>query len=221
MMTWPAPRACKTSNGEVNDRLSLLPDDILLSILSTLTLKEAARTSLLSRRWRCIPTLIFEDPKTVLRPELLAPKQSGFISWWLEFAFGKHVKRLDLKFRSLWPDKNSQHNRYKLGINQVPTLAKLKHLKLRVIGDQSLLGFTPLIEASPVLQNFFHQPTSFKISKRDGQPLRCLKTLEILGFAGNRMDLELLHMYSRMLLISKRLLSSSTKDAIVLELQRS
>ncbi|KAK9755855.1 hypothetical protein RND81_01G055300 [Saponaria officinalis] len=59
-----------TQNGEefsegLIDRLSGLPDEILLSILWTLTLKEAATTSLLSKRWkhlwRYYPVLKFED----------------------------------------------------------------------------------------------------------------------------------------------------------------
>ncbi|KAK9755859.1 hypothetical protein RND81_01G055500 [Saponaria officinalis] len=64
------PGVCKCKNGEefsegLIDRLSGLPDEILLSILWTLTLKEAATTSLLSKRWkhlwRYYPVLKFED----------------------------------------------------------------------------------------------------------------------------------------------------------------
>ncbi|KAJ9539982.1 hypothetical protein OSB04_026488 [Centaurea solstitialis] len=48
-----------------DDLLSRLPDEILVSILSSLPLKEAAATSLLSRRWRYLwcqtDRLLFED----------------------------------------------------------------------------------------------------------------------------------------------------------------
>ncbi|KAM3328180.1 hypothetical protein P3S68_033642 [Capsicum galapagoense] len=36
------------------DYLSQLPDDVLLSILGNLTLREAARTTILSTRWRYV-----------------------------------------------------------------------------------------------------------------------------------------------------------------------
>lgn len=36
------------------DTIQKLPDDVLVSIISLLKLKEAARTSVLSRRWRYI-----------------------------------------------------------------------------------------------------------------------------------------------------------------------
>ncbi|XP_021867568.2 putative F-box protein At3g58860 [Spinacia oleracea] len=41
---------------KVADRLSELPDDIIVSVLSRLKLKEATRTSVLSRRWRSLWT---------------------------------------------------------------------------------------------------------------------------------------------------------------------
>ncbi|KAF0919806.1 hypothetical protein E2562_031667 [Oryza meyeriana var. granulata] len=40
------------------DRISHLPDDILLAILDGLNVRDAARTSLLSRRWRPLPAMI-------------------------------------------------------------------------------------------------------------------------------------------------------------------
>ncbi|KAK8546703.1 hypothetical protein V6N12_027477 [Hibiscus sabdariffa] len=51
------------------DRISRLPDDVLVFILSRFPIKVAARTSLLSRRWRwlwtCIPRLEFDSSKTL------------------------------------------------------------------------------------------------------------------------------------------------------------
>lgn len=41
-----------------DDRLSSLTDDILLNILDRLNVRNAARTSVLSRRWRHLPSML-------------------------------------------------------------------------------------------------------------------------------------------------------------------
>ncbi|KAK6160748.1 hypothetical protein DH2020_004129 [Rehmannia glutinosa] len=46
------------NNNDVSDRMSQLPDDILISIISRLTLREATITSILSTRWRHLYTNI-------------------------------------------------------------------------------------------------------------------------------------------------------------------
>uniref|UniRef100_A0A0D9YZJ8 F-box domain-containing protein n=1 Tax=Oryza glumipatula TaxID=40148 RepID=A0A0D9YZJ8_9ORYZ len=45
-------------NRKGSDRLSKLPDDILLNILDRLHVRDAARTSVLSRRWRHLPSML-------------------------------------------------------------------------------------------------------------------------------------------------------------------
>lgn len=63
------PRKYTQTKNSHDDVVSQLPDDVLVSILSQLTLKEAARMSILSRRWRhvwkSITRLDFDAMKTL------------------------------------------------------------------------------------------------------------------------------------------------------------
>ncbi|CAL5056565.1 unnamed protein product [Urochloa decumbens] len=54
------------------DRLSNLPDDILLTILERLDIRDTARTSLLSRQWRQMPTML---NKLVIKVSTFEPKK--------------------------------------------------------------------------------------------------------------------------------------------------
>ncbi|KAL7151458.1 hypothetical protein ABFS83_04G032600 [Erythranthe nasuta] len=136
------PNQCdkrSTVGSDDDDRISRLSDDILVYILSLLSLKESARTSLLSTRWRNLwkhtPSLNF-DAESVLdkiekncsKPGLLKSERIKYVKWvnsviqshesltlqefrihfklnksfrkaitrWLEFAFSRHVQRLEL-----------------------------------------------------------------------------------------------------------------------------
>lgn len=71
------------------DGISSLPDDILVSILSRLSLKEAGLTSCLSRRWRHLWTGITgldfdadeELNKIAAEPKLKSSERSKYINW--------------------------------------------------------------------------------------------------------------------------------------------
>ncbi|KAL3504729.1 hypothetical protein ACH5RR_034570 [Cinchona calisaya] len=71
------------------DRISQLPDDILILILSFLKLKEAAQTSVLSRRWPTLwvynPRLEFDAPKALQRTiqNFMVGKKErhNFVNW--------------------------------------------------------------------------------------------------------------------------------------------
>ncbi|GAB4846319.1 hypothetical protein Ancab_025325 [Ancistrocladus abbreviatus] len=51
---YPSQSQPKANIEQLADRISDLPDDVLISIISHLTLQEAARTSVLSRRWKYV-----------------------------------------------------------------------------------------------------------------------------------------------------------------------
>ncbi|CAA0808780.1 Unknown protein [Striga hermonthica] len=84
--------------GDLENLIDELPDDILISILSRLSLKQAAQSTILSRRWVKLWTLtrrlVFEDPKfnskslEALRQNFISrvnntllSHQGNFISW--------------------------------------------------------------------------------------------------------------------------------------------
>ncbi|KNA05701.1 hypothetical protein SOVF_187890 isoform A [Spinacia oleracea] len=94
MMTksWPALQSCdnkvKRKEG-VTSGLCALPDEILFSILSSFTMKEVARLSVVSHRWKYIwenfPRLHFEDSRAMERilesPKVISDERSNFVTW--------------------------------------------------------------------------------------------------------------------------------------------
>ncbi|KAL7096349.1 hypothetical protein ACP275_10G074300 [Erythranthe tilingii] len=83
------PKKCAKRCSGNNDLISQLPNDILVDILSLLSLKEAARTSVLSSRWvnlwKHTPTLDFDDQtafeKIHKQIELLESEALKYVNW--------------------------------------------------------------------------------------------------------------------------------------------
>ncbi|KAJ9539827.1 hypothetical protein OSB04_026333 [Centaurea solstitialis] len=77
-----------------DDLLSRLPDEILVSILSSFPLKEAAATSLLSRRWRYLwcqtDHLVFEDWERWSLMDTLSSKESNEYMSWVDHIIHQH-----------------------------------------------------------------------------------------------------------------------------------
>ncbi|XP_074274318.1 uncharacterized protein LOC141598545 isoform X4 [Silene latifolia] len=227
---WPTLNPCKQKRIKAtvvhhNDRLSLLPYDILLKIWSHLTTKEAASASLVSRTlkhmWLVHPLLNFEEkkpytfrlPSYFMKPTALHFRNasslsamsigsflcSDFIGCTLDslLIYCAQLECLELKSNLTAPCN--------LQIEQCPVFPNLKHLTLNVVADldASILGWTPVIKACPVLQkltlNLEARPPSecaparrrYTVRKFDTHPLSSLKTLEIVGFLGHYVNLEL------------------------------
>ncbi|EYU35151.1 hypothetical protein MIMGU_mgv1a025644mg, partial [Erythranthe guttata] len=156
-----------------NDRISRLPDDVLVGILSLLLLKEAGRTSVLSYRWinlwKHIPSLDFDPGRRseligsdVLTKYLkwvdsvisshksptlkqfrisfpLSKSNSNSITRWLEFAFSKHVQRLELDFCIYFINTNRFPEGY-LFAPPTTTLSDFKSLKALSFKSVDLSG---------------------------------------------------------------------------------
>ncbi|XP_042063744.1 uncharacterized protein LOC121807552 isoform X1 [Salvia splendens] len=107
------------------DRISMLPDDILVLILSSLTLKEAARTSTLCSRW------------------------SERIDDWLSYAVSRKVESIELTWKANLP-RNCYPFPYKQG-NFPDNLKLLKKLSFSYVNVSCeavafLLGYCRLLE---------------------------------------------------------------------------
>ncbi|KAL7136338.1 hypothetical protein ABFS83_10G023300 [Erythranthe nasuta] len=176
-----------------NDRISQLPDDILVTILSYLSTKEAARTSVLSPRsvnlWKHITSsLDFRADAALARIrenyDLCSEERQKFVEWvnrvlrshksvtlqefrvcfdlgltsqeaitpWLEFAFTRHVQKLDLDFSVKVKNKTSPRTHY--------TLPE-EFLTRRTSGGNSCIDFKSLKELSLKCVNLTSEAIEF------------------------------------------------------------
>lgn len=91
----------KKADNHFEDRISQLPNDILIHILSPLTLKEAGRSSVLAHRWRDLwkftPVLNFEAPESVRFFEITRTERekSKFVTWVNQVLRLHHCPSLD------------------------------------------------------------------------------------------------------------------------------
>ncbi|KAK8621467.1 hypothetical protein V6N13_067898 [Hibiscus sabdariffa] len=165
------------------DRISRLPDDVLVFILSRFPIKVAARTSLLSRRWRwlwtCIPRLEFDSSKT-----LRAIKNRAFGSLSIsEFIDSEKVrlkaKSIELDFSRAvdlhLPDHLYTLSPSKLGLPSSHPLTSLVLKSVKVSG-KVLHNF---ISNSPFLERLCVEGSRSLVHLRVAGPSLHLKYLEI------------------------------------------
>ncbi|KAL9153012.1 hypothetical protein ABFS82_10G020800 [Erythranthe guttata] len=184
---------CNKRSKRDNNRISWLPDDILVNILSYLSMKEAARTTVLSSRWMNLwkhttSSLDFRADNALARIrenyDLCSEERRKYEEWvdrvirshksvtlkefsvcfdlglssqesitrWIEFAFTRHVQKLDLDFSVKVKNKTSPRTHY--------TLPE-EFLTRRTSGGNSCIDFKSLKELSLKCVNLTGQAIEF------------------------------------------------------------
>ncbi|GFP93925.1 putative F-box/LRR-repeat protein at1g56400 [Phtheirospermum japonicum] len=135
-------------DNELVDRISELPDEILISILSRLTLPQAIATSILSTRWRYLHTYIdhLKFPPFKILPYFetsLGERQLKFSNFiranverWLEFALGRRVETIDLRMRCA----DLMGGRYSLQLSNLTIEFSKRLINVSVVGQGALLN---------------------------------------------------------------------------------
>ncbi|RHN44088.1 putative F-box domain, FBD domain, leucine-rich repeat domain, L domain-containing protein [Medicago truncatula] len=156
-MSQPETSAVEAMEEEV-DRISILPDDILVHILSPLPTKQAFVTSVLSKRWKnlwcLVPALEFVGTKTVTVSKYVVSRQAA----------GNHYMH---NWERIYPEfPNTIFTRETLVIlklselfmgsgfcNYLIRLPSLKTLHLKDIEFQQYGDLDCLLEGCPVLED--------------------------------------------------------------------
>ncbi|XP_050220780.1 F-box/FBD/LRR-repeat protein At5g53840-like [Mercurialis annua] len=177
------------------DDISRLPDDILALILSQLSIKEAALTSTLSKRWEPIWKLISilnfdEHSNNGVRHDFISKlldmhcghiysfrlqyhhyyRFNHYIDKWLEIVFRKRIQVIELDFHTMVPQVYSfpRYSDYKC-----LTVLRLRHLKVTTDDVDHIIAASPLLEVLSI------RNASELLSFRIAGPSIKLKALEL------------------------------------------
>ncbi|CAI9088303.1 OLC1v1022603C1 [Oldenlandia corymbosa var. corymbosa] len=188
------------------ERISKLPDEILSRILSYLPLKEAGRTSILSKRWKRVwtlaPDLDFNGFTTLCKSltgegynDRMIRERPKFVN------FRKDVSRLSCFFSKLkslslflgW----RQAREVEGSLPQLPALKELC-IELCLAGKESMCRLTTFFRASPNLEKLVIKTLYPRkiVTRRESDnvvnyPLQHLRVIEMSQCRGRSIEFEL------------------------------
>ncbi|XP_076933974.1 putative F-box/FBD/LRR-repeat protein At2g05300 [Bidens hawaiensis] len=165
----------------IDDRLSVLPDEILSHILSLMPTKFAVRTSILSKRWRYTWTLVtnldFDDTQG---PPYNANIFKKFVNRVFKFCKTSHVKsfRLHISYNQYMCLRSSVSNwidkAIGLTVRELDICGIQHELPLSLFTCNTLTNFR--LDLSDCDYQYREFPSQIY--------LPCLKTLDIVGYCG-------------------------------------
>ncbi|CAN7065419.1 unnamed protein product [Brassica rapa subsp. trilocularis] len=151
------------------DRISELPDDMLLKILKSLSTEKAVQTSLLSKRWEGVwkqmPYLFF-DMKNALKVELPLAEQSHFIAQLITKVINNHSGNLEhCKILHMTPQ--TQDGTLETWIRSLIHVKHTKYLELKRFrvnrpGRARVLHLPPNIFSHPMLTSLLLSQYQFE-----------------------------------------------------------
>ncbi|KAL8457963.1 hypothetical protein ACS0TY_035727 [Phlomoides rotata] len=171
------------------DHISMLPDELLVFILSLLTLRESVATSLLSRRWRYLwtlmPKLDFDAKKSLLKVEMAEngklvtdeEKSTKYIQW-VDHVIALHKSCAIEDFRVCF-NFSKPYEKYIDNWVNYALARKVKRLELSL----TYKGYDSLFPPSDDIYTFpYHFLPTYKENCSNDSQSHCMKQCNSMHF---------------------------------------